>query len=247
MDRSTTIRFDDALPLDAPRRLDLYGPVHKGLRSLMFDTVTRLGRCDADDAIELGHALSALRTMLMVCEGHLRHEDEFVHAAMEARRPGSSASTDDDHREHGRAIAALRDLLDATAAAPDEVRAQALYRLYLRTARFVAENLEHMELEETHNTWMLRDAYDDAELAALHDRIIASIPPEEHAIVQRRILGAIPHGERVAMLTGMREHAPRPAFDAAVSLCRDVLAPNDWARLARALGLPAVAGLVEIW
>lgn len=247
MDQSTIIRFDDALPLHAAPRLDLYGPVHKGLRAFMFDTLGRLGRCDADDPAEFERTLAALRTLLWICESHLAHENAFVHEAMDARRPGSSRATADDHVEHEQAIAALRGLLDETAAAPAGLRARALYRLYLRTARFVAENLEHMEIEETHNTRMLHDAYDDGELAAIHDRILAAIPPAEGAVFERWILGAVSHPERVGMLTGMRQHAPAPVFDAAIATCRDVLAPNDWAKLAKALGLPAVAGLVEIW
>ena len=59
MDQSTIIRFDDALPLHAAPRLDLYGPVHKGLRAFMFDTLGRLGRCDADDPAELERTLAA--------------------------------------------------------------------------------------------------------------------------------------------------------------------------------------------
>ncbi len=247
MDQSTIIRFDDALPLDAAPRLDLYGPVHKGLRALMFDTVARLGRCDAGDAREVADTLAAVRTLLWVCERHLHHENAIVHAAMESRRPGSSAMTADDHVGHVDAIAALRDQVDATEAVAPAHRPRALYRLYLRVARFVAENLEHMEVEETHNTAVLRDAFDDAGLAQVHDRILASIPPEEMALFMRWILVGISHEERVGMLTGMRANAPAPAFDATVSTCRDLLAPNDWAKLAKALGLPAVAGLVEIW
>lgn len=247
MDRPTLIRLDAALPLDAPPRLDLYGPVHKGLRALMFDTLARLGRCDAGDAPEFERTLDAVRTLLWVCERHLHHENAVLHAAMESRRPGSSASTADDHAGHVDAIAALRERVDATVAVAPALRARALHRLYLRVARFVAENLEHMEVEETHNTWTLRDAYDDAELARIHDRILESIPPEEMALFMRWILAAVSHDERVAMLAEMRANAPAPAFDGAVALCRDLLAPNDWAKLAKALALPAGAGVVEAW
>lgn len=247
MDRPTLIRFDTALPLDDTPRLDLYGPVHKGLRALMFDTLTRLGRCDACDAPELAQALEAARTLLWVCERHLHHENAVVHAAMESRRPGSSAPTADDHAGHVDAIAALRAQVDATEAAAPAQRARAVYRLYLRFARFVAENLEHMEVEETHNAWRLRDAFDDAELARIHERVLESIPPEEMAVFMRWILAAVSHDERVAMLADMRANAPAPAFDGTVALCRDLLAPNDWAKLAKALALPAGAGLVEVW
>lgn len=247
MDQSALIRFDDALPLDAAPRMDLYGPVHKALRALMFDAVGRLGRCDADDARERVEALGIARRLLVVCRQHLKHENDFVHTAMEARRPGSSAPTADDHVDHALAIDALEAAVDGVEAAPPARRGRAMYTLYLRFARFVAENLEHMEVEETHNASMLRDAYDDAELLAIHDRLVASIPPEEMMLFQRWILGAVSHPERVGMLSGMRAGAPPQVFEAAVAQCRDVLAPDDWVKLANALDLPAGAGAIEVW
>jgi hypothetical protein len=247
MDQSTLIRLEDALPLEAAPRMDLYGPVHKGLRTLMFDTLGRVGRCDTDDARDLAEAIDSARTLLWICASHLSHENVFVHEAMEARRPGASRRTGEDHVEHERSIAALRAAVDALETTAPALRSVAMYRLYLRLARFVAENLEHMEVEETHNTWLLRDAYDDAELGALHDRLLASIDPAEMQVFQRWILAGISHPERVGMLSAMRASAPAPVFEATVAQCRDILAPRDWAKLARALELPAVAGLVEVW
>ncbi|RPH45777.1 MAG: hypothetical protein EHM87_04910 [Burkholderiales bacterium] len=247
MDQSTFIRFDDALPLDAAPRIDLYGLVHKGLRAFMFDTLARMGRCDANDPQDLADTLSATRQLLAVLHGHLHHENDFVHAALEARRPGASRPTAEDHEGHEQAIAALEAAVDELGSIDAARRPRAAYRLYLRLARFVAENLEHMEVEETHLTALLRDAFDDTELAAIHERLVASIPPEELATVHRWIFVGITHDERVGMLSAMREHAPAPVFEGSVARCRDLLAPRDWAKLARALDLPAVAGLVEIW
>ena len=243
MDRSTNLPFDLALPVDDPARIDLYGCVHKGLRAFMFDTLERLGRCDALDAAELAEATAGARTLLATMRSHLEHENAFVHETMEARRPGSSRTTAEDHDEHRASIAALGAGLDALEALPEGARPWALYRLYLRFARFVAENLEHMEVEETHNTAMLRDAYDDAELAAMHDRLIASIPPAEMAVFHRWMFVAMSHGERLGMLSAMRAHAPAPVFDASVERCRELLAPRDWARLAGALGVSAGAAV----
>lgn len=246
MDRSTLTRTDDTA-LDAAPRMDLYGPIHKALRCFMADTLARLGRCDVADAAELADATAALRTLLAMMRGHLEHENDFLHAAIEARRPGASRHPADDHDEHREAIAALAAAVDAFEAAPEAARPALQRRLYLKLARFVAENLEHMEMEETHVTALLRELYDDAELAAIHDRLVASLPPEEHAVAMRWMMAAVTHGERLGMLGAMREQAPPPVFDGVVSICRDVLAPRDWAKLAKALSLPAVAGLVEIW
>ena len=246
MDRSTLIRFDDT-STDAASRVDFYGPIHKALRSFMADTLVRVGRCDPADAYDLGDALGALRALLATMRGHLEHENTFVHPAIEARRPGASRLAADDHDEHVGAIAALSDAADALEAAPAAERAPLRRRLYLGLSRFVAENLEHMVVEETGLTAVLREAYDDAELGAIHDRLVASIPPAEHAATMRWMMAAIGHDERLGMLLAMRAHAPAPVFDGTVSICRDVLAPRDWAKLAKALELPAVAGLVEIW
>ena len=247
MDHSTLIRFDDALALDAPPRMDIYGAVHKGLRAFMFDTLARLGRCDAADATEVADTLAAARGLLATMRLHLKHENAFVHPAIEARRPGAALATIDDHVEHEAAIGALGAELDAIEAAPPARRAQRLYRTYLRFARFVAENLEHMEVEETHNTAVLRDAYDDAEIGEMIGRLLASIAPADAAVFHRWMFVGMSHDERVGMLSAMRAMAPAEVFDAEVARARDVLAPRDWGKLANALGVPAGAGLVEVW
>jgi hypothetical protein len=247
MDRSALVRLDDVPATAAPVRMDLYGPIHKALRAFMFDTVARLGRCDAGDPAELADTVARARGLLHIMRGHLTHENGFVHPAIEARRPGGSAITGEDHEEHERAIAALDGALDLLEAIDDARRPATLHRTYLRFARFVAENLEHMEVEETHNTALLHAAYDDAELMDIHDRLLASIPPAELMTDLRWIVIGVSHPERVGILTDMRAKAPPPAFAAVIDMCRDVLSPNDWGKLANALGLPAGAGLVEVW
>ncbi|HYF59850.1 MAG TPA: hypothetical protein VEA81_12925 [Burkholderiaceae bacterium] len=247
MDRSTLIRLDDALPIDAAPRLDIYGGIHKALRAFMSHVLGRLGACDAADADQLAGVLGEARELLALMRSHVEHENAFVHAAMERRAPGSAAITADEHVEHEAAIAALVDAIDALGSAPAAHRAALLQRLYLRFARFVAENLEHMEIEETHNTAVMRDAYCDSEIGAMLRALHASIPPQEAALVHRWLFVAMNHDERVGMLSGMREAAPAPVFEAEIGRARELLSPRDWAKLARALDLPAVAGLVEVW
>lgn len=182
-------------PAFAPR-LDLYTPIHKAIRHFMTDTLLRVGRMDVTDPAELQATLGQLGALLDQCIAHLDHENHFVHAAIEARRPGASHRMAEEHLQHLESIDALRvDADQLRRALPDRRPALAL-RLYRHLALFVADNFTHMHHEETvHNTtlWAL---YTDAELHALHGRLLASLQPEEAQATLHWMLPALNPAER---------------------------------------------------
>ena len=171
-------------PASAPR-VDLYASIHKALRLFMTDTLVRVGRMDLGDTTEAALTLAQTQDLLDLCEAHLAHENEFVHAAIEARQPGGARRTGDDHVEHLASIEALRDETGALQTAAAAHKPALVLRLYRHLALFVAENFQHMHFEETHNNAALWAMYSDAELHALHRRILASIEPQESLLVMR--------------------------------------------------------------
>ena len=222
-------------------RLDAYVLIHKALRRFMGDTLTRLGAVDPADGEELGAALDGVDELLAFMRSHLQHENDFLHTAIEARRPGGARHTADDHLLHQEAIGALEDESRALRTAPAERRAPLALRLYRHLAEFVGENLQHMQVEETRNNAELWALYSDAELEAIHDRLVASIPPAEMALVARWMGAALSVPELAALFGDIRGKAPAPAFEALLGVARTQLDERRWARLAQALGLPAVA------
>jgi hypothetical protein len=219
----------------APQRLDLYAPIHKALRHLMMDTLLRVGRLDVADPDELNATLGQLDELLSFCAAHVAHENDFVHAAMEARRPGAAARTADDHGEHLDAIEALRVEAEGLRAAPADAAAISALRLYRHLALFVAENFQHMHVEETANNAALWAHYRDDELVALHERLLASIPPAEHLRTARWMVPALTPQERAGLLGGMRAELPAPAFAAVVDTVRPHLDATAWRKLAPTL------------
>lgn len=246
MDQSVVRRIDEATQA-ASGRPNLYAAVHKGLRAFMGDTLVAIGRADPNDAQELASALQQVRDLLEIALSHLEHEDRFMHTAMEACRPGSSERTADDHQGHLEAIAALRAGLARVENSEAQARGAAVDALYRRLARFVAENFEHMEIEESQNMAVLWEALDDAQLESIHGAIIQAIPPLTMARFQRWILPSVSHPERVGMLAEMRANAPAPAFEAAIAIARERLSQRDFAKLARELAVAATPQLVEQW
>lgn len=229
-------------PAAAPR-VDLYAGIHKALRALMADTLLALGRMDCDDPLDLASGTQRLQQLLDFCRGHLQHENRFVHAAMEARAPGASEAIAHEHAQHEQDIDRLAAQATGLLHCPPPARAAGALALYRQVSLFVAHNFEHMHVEETAHNAVLWARYTDAELIAIHDALVASIPPEEMMFTLRWLVPFMNPAERAAMMRDMQAHAPAPAFAAALEVVRPHLSEPEWAKLATALGLPVAPGL----
>lgn len=228
-------------PRPAPR-FDAYGPIHKALRHAMAHTLHALGTLDANDDAERSAALDGVDALLTLMRSHLAHENDFVHTAIEARQPGGAARTAADHLQHLEAIQLLEDESRALRHAPPAQRPLLAQRLYRHLAAFVGENLVHMQLEETEGNATLWALYSDEELVAIHDRLIAVIPPAEMAVVARWMGAALSVPELARVFGDMRRKAPLPAFEALLGIARAQLSERRWAQLAQALGLAPAPG-----
>ena len=121
-------------------RYDIYTLIHKGLRSFMSETLAAVGRVDDSDPAEVSAAIAQVRGLLEICREHLFIENQFVHPAMEARRPGSACVTARDHVQHEESFERLDAQLLAVERCSTAARKQALLTLYRMLALFVADN-----------------------------------------------------------------------------------------------------------
>ncbi len=218
-------------------RVDLYRGIHKAARALMADTLLALGRMDPDDGPELAHTSLRVMDLLHFCRSHLRHENTHVHSAMEARAPGSSMATSYEHADHELEIddlmCATRRLLEC---GDGERPAQAL-SLYLALSVFIGHNFAHMHVEETQHNAVLWAHFTDAELGAIHEALIAAMPPEELMFVLRWLVPHMNPAERAALLGTMRAGTPAPAFAVVLEVVRPHLTQREWHKLEKALGM----------
>lgn len=218
----------------AAPRMDIYVGIHKALRAMMLDTLQAVGRVDVDDPAETRTACERVQELADICVSHLGHENDFVHAAMEARRPGSSGRIAAEHVEHLAAIAGLRAAASALLAAGcGATQAQTALRLYRQLALFVGENFAHMHVEETQHNQVLWSCYSDEELRALEGAIVASLPPAENRCIMRWMIPAMTPAERAELLAGVQAAAPAPVYAAVLDAVRPHLAHVDWVKLTR--------------
>lgn len=224
-------------------RLQPYRFIHKALRMLMFRTLQQAATLDAADATDRAALVAAVDELLKVCSEHLGHENTFFHAALRERAPRAVLAFDDDHQGHELSIGALRTQLGRVAAGGTAVRGEA-YALYLALTRFTGENLEHMADEETRLTHTFWQHFSDAEIEAIEQRLLATFSPEKSAYYARWMARGLDDVELATLAAGAREGMPPAAFGGVLELLMAELPPLRRARLARAMGLPPVPGLV---
>jgi hypothetical protein len=191
------------------KRFDIYLHVHKGLRALMADVLTSVGRIDATDSLEVASGIAQVRTLLDICRSHLFTENQFIHTAMEARRRGSACVTASEHVQHEEAFEQIEAKLRSIETSGTD-RDSGVLDLYRAMALFVAQNFEHMDVEERENNQTLWELYSDAELHAIHAELMGSLDPRKVVTLSRWILPYVSHRERATMLAGMQGRAPEP-------------------------------------
>lgn len=228
-------------------RFNLYAGIHKALRAMLTDMLCRLGRTDPEQPQDVVAAMDRLQALLRYCHSHVQHENRFVHPALEQRQAGLTRPVADDHEDHVIHMAELADLAEAVRRAEPGERAGLLHEIYLRFSLFVADNLCHMQVEETALNGALWSLYTDAELIALHDALVATIPLDETLLTMRWMLPHLNAGERLATLQGMRAGgAPAEAIEAVLDAALPHMGMAEGAALRRSLGLAPVPGLVAV-
>jgi hypothetical protein len=221
-------------------RHDLYGPIHKGLRFALSGLLADLGATDFADETAARAIAARLRVQMKLSADHLRHEEEHVHGALEARAPGATKRLEHAHREHDEAFATIGTLLEALERGPEPLRPRVGRELYLRFSEFVADDFAHMAEEERVTQPLLHSLFTDAELIAIEGAIVASIPPAEMMLNLRVMLPAASRPERAAFLGFMRAGAPAEVFAAVLEhAARPALTPDDFADLTRRLAVAA--------
>jgi len=216
-------------------RIDLYAAVHKGLRACMAHVLVEAGRMDTSDDDDTAQALEAVRHLLMLCRTHLEVEDIFVHGSMEARRPGSAATTLADHEHHTWSFTQIAEATRRVEESAGETRRHAARELYALLARFMADNYEHMHVEETQNNAVLWAEYTDAELLGIKGRLLLAIPPDVNMAFLRWMAPSLSPFERAELLMNARRGMPAAAFDAGLAMIKNHLNARDWFKLQVAL------------
>ena len=214
---------------------NIYTFIHKYLRQQLCRSLLAIGAIDDSDEQQVNAQLGELASLLKFCQAHLEHENRFIHGAIMTRNPHLYLTTEADHKEHENQIQKLLQDTQRIHQSAGARRSQLLHQLYTDLALFVAENLDHMYTEETHNAQVLADLFTESEIHHIHENIIAALSPEERMQITVDMLTTLMHSERLMLLREMQQHMPDPVFEGVIGKLAGKLPPLYFSKLRQAL------------
>jgi iron-sulfur cluster repair protein YtfE (RIC family) len=223
---------DVPVPSIRAPRFDLYGPIHKAIRTALGDLVIRMGKTTFANESAARRTVGELDELLTWCDEHIEHEIQFIHPRLAERLPNALAKIDDGHDDHTRLVTELRALIAGVrSASTTDLRMLAGKTLYLHFTTFVAETLAHMVEEERVLQPLMQRFFTDEELLAMNNALVQSLPPEKMFADAARMLVALNGTERAAMLAGARTTVPPPVLQALLAEVRPRLDEEEWSEL----------------
>ena len=159
-------------------RLDLFTPIHKGLRRALFETAILLARTDFSTPDEVDLATQSVATCFDFLREHAEHEDRELLPVIARLDAALVAQLRVEHPELERLAIDVESLWPRIAALDLPLaRAQLGAELSRRFQTIVAAQLRHMDREEREVNALLWTSLHDDELAQISKRIVAAISP----------------------------------------------------------------------
>jgi hypothetical protein len=226
---------------------DLFTPIHKAIRSMIYDLGGRLQRVDfadptASSAVlaDLQHNFgSAVSSTCVLCllHTHAGTEETDVFPSMKSFDPVLIRGLIDEHQEISLRLVAISKRADELAAVgPAEQRIAFGIQINREVNEFFAYYLAHMNREEVTIVPAMKEYFTDQEMRAMQGAIIGAMPPERLAGYLRWMLPALNLVELSSLLGGLKHGAPPQVFQFVTGIGVANVDPNRWAAVRERVG-----------
>ena len=227
---------------------DLFTPIHKALRSILYALSSRLQTNDFADVSATSSLLADLESdfaiarsagcALCILSHHASDEEDAIFP--DAAKAGSrlvGTLVAEHHELTRRELAIARAGRALVAHERPEDRIAAGVRLNQEANELFAAYFAHMNREESDLVSWMRERFSDAQMAAMRGTIMGRMPPERIFAILGWMLPSLNATELLEFLRSVRDAMPPPAFRAVTELCRARVDPVRWAAVARDVGL----------
>ena len=217
-------------------RYNIFFPIHKGLRAMLYETAIQLQQTSFSDAEDAAEIINQVQTVVRLFESHAHKEDTYVFPAIAAYEPSVVAAFEQEHVEDHELGDSLEKWLTAfnyaVAASARETIGEELTKAY---TRFMVFNLNHMAKEEQTISPILWRYYSDSELHDITLQIMKAVPQQEMTFFSRWMVRGLNNSEILYWLKGVKNTAPRPAFLSLLSIAEKELQPARWISIQESL------------
>lgn len=209
---------------------DLFTPIHKALRSMIYSLSGRLQTNDSGDLAATAALITDLENdfavarsagcVLCVLNHHADDEETAIFPAVSAKGGGLVTALIEEHRDLMRRELALgataHRLLEVNS---PEGRVAAGVRLNQLANELFAAYLAHMNREETELVPLMQEHFSNDQMIRMRGVIMGRMPPDRMFAILGWMLPSLNVTELTDLLTSLRPGAPPQVFQAVVDLC----------------------------
>lgn len=196
-------------------RYNLFDFPHKPFRFMWMEVVSEVGNVNYTD----DGALEALERKIKFAADsyahHNRDESEFFGPLLRRIDAALADGWVADHEHHLGVLEGLKERMRALRSEANvEARGRATEAFYRDLCRYLAEDLDHMMMEQTEIMQRFQDRHTDAELQQMErDFIAARVDPDYMKSLTPLFLRAGNIDQRTFVLGIIKSQVPAPAFD----------------------------------
>ncbi len=214
------------------QRVDLFTPVHKAIRAILFDLGKELQHTDMADEKEMTAMLTKLSDSLELLEEHARHEDQIIFPPIEQACPGMTTESIEEHQQYEEKIATLENLIRKIRNATDAAeRLQHANQLRFHFAEFIAFYLMHMNHEEATMLEASIENLSPEQLIDIRVRVQMDTAPARYAEWLKWMLPSLDMNELVPLFRQVKMNAPETVYDKFKKIGKETMDGNRWTRL----------------
>ena len=217
-------------------RENLFRPIHKGIRSLLYELGNGVQRANFADVAEtnaittrltrdLGNAISDC--VLCLLRVHSRHEEKDIFSAV---RPHDPDVVDLMMREHGEVARRIHGVsktcTELRTLKSRSRRIEVGDRLNLEVNDLFAYYLSHLNNEEATMVPVLWERFTDEELRAMRSKFYDSVPLRLFEVWVRWTLPSLNVNELIVLFSGLKKGPGSARFADWTRLARETLEPS---------------------
>jgi hypothetical protein len=218
-------------------RFDTLTPIHKALRSMVYEVGGDLQTSDFADELEAAGAAADLELALHLMRDHHTTEEVYLYPKLQPLEEQLVAAMLEQHGNVERLLDVADEARKQVRAADAEVRIAAGAVVNARFNELVAFYFEHLAQEEAKvlpATWR---HFDDAQLMAIQGTIIAEMDPDVLFQWLGWMFKGLNRAELVGMLRGAQAGMPPEALEAVRGLGAASMEPAAWQVVREQVGL----------
>ena len=216
-----------------------YTPIHKGLRSKLFEVSVKAGRIDYADQAALNGFYDEFASLVASIRQHHTMEEKFYHPLLADSVPGGAEKLEEEHEVVEHLMNNLLAYLDRikSKSAKFEKRRELGREFYLAFNRFIAFFLNHIDGEEEHYEPTLNNLCTVEELENAQASLLRSQKPEEGLQNLQMILAAANVDDLAELIAEARAALPPEMIQGGFQLAESILSAQDLAALKAKVGV----------